>query len=135
MSFQLGKCRRLQSAAVTLTAADRSVSTVRTGDGFDVLIGGQARVHLAKPEKSYGVVTAAGPGHVAIIPDHDGSRGSRLMTYDTRTGRTRTLARGKVASAAFSPGGTRLACTVARPAATTGGTRRACCGSRSPTAR
>ncbi|MFI6180309.1 hypothetical protein ACIA8R_32535 [Nonomuraea sp. NPDC051191] len=96
MSFQLRKCRNLLSAAVTLTAvtaltgaatahaataqaptpaaaADQSVSTVRTGDGFDVLIGGQARVHLAQPEKSDGVVTAAGPGHVAIIPDHDGS--------------------------------------------------------------
>ncbi|MGW2156798.1 hypothetical protein [Nonomuraea sp. NPDC001699] len=39
-----------------------------------MLIGGQARVHLAQPEESDGVVTAACPGRVAIIPDHDGSR-------------------------------------------------------------
>ncbi|MEV4369462.1 C39 family peptidase [Nonomuraea sp. NPDC049637] len=134
MSLQLKKCRKslLAAAAVAAltavtaltgaatahaaaatAATDQSVSTLRTGDGFDVLIGGQARLHLAQPEKSDGVVTAAGPGHVAVIPDHDGSRGSRLMTYDTRTGRTRTLARGKVVSAAFSPDGTRLAYTVA----------------------
>jgi hypothetical protein len=102
-------------AAGTLTAAvspvqavepySESPSTaqaVRSGDGYDVIVGGvkRATVNVSDPAYTVRSTSSADGSLAAVISDFDGTHGTSLQTVD-RYGKSRFVARGAITSAVF----------------------------------
>jgi hypothetical protein len=101
--------------ATAQPATDATISTIRAGNGYDLYVNGTMRTHIASREVSSSIITAvtADGARAAIIPEHDGFHGDKLMLLDVASGALRTVATGPVTSVAFSSDGTRFAYAVA----------------------
>ncbi|WP_330274248.1 C39 family peptidase [Lentzea sp. NBC_00516] len=75
---------------------------VRSGDGYDVIVGGVKRAAVAVSDPAYTVrsTSSADGALAAVISDFDGTSGSVLNTVD-RYGKSRFVARGAITSAVF----------------------------------
>lgn len=75
---------------------------VRSGDGYDVVVGGvkRATVNVSDPAYTVRSTSSADGSRAAVISDFDGTSGSVLQTVD-RYGKSRFVARGAITSAVF----------------------------------
>lgn len=75
---------------------------VRSGDGYDVIVGGtrRATVNVSDPAYTIRTTSSADGAAAAVIADFDGTRGTSLQTID-RYGKSRFVARGEITSAVF----------------------------------
>ncbi|MFS8100624.1 C39 family peptidase [Lentzea alba] len=75
---------------------------VRSGDGYDVIVGGvkRATVNVSDPAYSIRTTSSSDGAAAAVIADFDGTRGTSLQLVD-RYGKSRSVARGAITSAVF----------------------------------
>ncbi|MDX8028618.1 papain-like cysteine protease family protein [Lentzea sp. BCCO 10_0856] len=75
---------------------------VRSGTGYDVLVGGvkRATVNVSDPAYTVRSTSSADGTQAAVISDFDGTSGAVLQTVD-RYGKSRFVARGAITSAVF----------------------------------
>ncbi|ANZ39392.1 hypothetical protein BBK82_28425 [Lentzea guizhouensis] len=85
-----------------------TAKAVKSGNGYDVVVGGAKRATVKVTDPAYSVrTTSSADGELAaVITDFDGTHGARLQTVD-RYGKTRHIASGAITSAVFH--GTELA--------------------------
>lgn len=75
---------------------------VRSGSGYDVIVGGVKRAALQVSDPAYTVrsVSSADGAQAAVISDFNGTYGTSVQTFD-RYGKSRFTARGAITSAVF----------------------------------
>ncbi|HEX8864534.1 MAG TPA: hypothetical protein VF821_02650, partial [Lentzea sp.] len=76
---------------------------VRSGDGYDVIVGGVKRATFTVSDPAYAVrsTSSADGAQSAVISDFNGTTGSVLHTVD-RYGKQRFVARGAISSAVYN---------------------------------
>jgi Peptidase_C39 like family len=94
------------SSAPASTAVE--VQTVRTASGeYQVSVGGTVRATVPVSDPAYEVRATLSPDGrtAAVITDFDGTAGASLRLLDVDAGALRTVAKGRIGSAAFAPDG------------------------------
>ncbi|GGM69139.1 hypothetical protein GCM10011609_00990 [Lentzea pudingi] len=89
-------------AAEPYSSSPAQSQAVRSGAGYDVIVGGAKRATFPVSDPAYTVRSTSSPDGAlaAVISDFDGTRGTSLHTVD-RYGKSRFVARGAITSAVF----------------------------------
>ncbi|GGU41369.1 C39 family peptidase [Lentzea flava] len=89
-------------AAEPYTESPSQSHAVRSGSGYDVMVGGvkRATVHVSDPAYTVRSTSSADGSLTAVISDFNGTSGSSVQTFD-RYGKSRFTARGAITSAVF----------------------------------